>query len=117
MNKVKSPLFIQFFLPSVDHGKDFLCILPGKRFQRRQTVTVLGKPDRNNGNTLQMRQIPGQIRNASFQLRTVVVSFTEHDLSVHLNPCLIKALDLWENVSRKTVMQHFAAKLGIGRLE
>ena len=53
MDKVKSPLFIQLFLPFVNRGKNFFCILPGKRFQRLQSVAVLRKSDRDNRNWYQ----------------------------------------------------------------
>ena len=45
---------------------------------------------------------------------SVVDSFAEHHLAVHRNTRLRKAADLFQHISRKTIVKHPAAKLRIG---
>ena len=64
-----------------------------------------------------MGQVFCQLLNTSLQLFAVIEPFAEHNLAIHLNSRLIESLHFRENVPGKTVMQHFTAKLGVGRME
>ena len=55
--------------------------------------------------------------NRILKLRSIINPLAQNDLSVQLNTCFCQTLYLRKNVSSKTVVQHFAAQLGIHCME
>src|SRR5699024_5403633 len=84
MYKMDPVLFIDLFLPAVDHTKYFPRFFSCKRFQRVQSLPEPGQSHRNDRDALQKRKILCQIADGAFQLLPVVHSSAEDDLAVHL---------------------------------
>ena len=113
MYKMKPVFRENLFLPAVNLPQHIFSILPGKRFQRLQTLPEFGQSHGNNGNALQMRQVPGQVPDGAVQLLSVIKALAKDNLSVHLNTRFIKKLRLFQSFPCKPIMQHPAPELRI----
>ena len=113
MNEMDSMFLIHFVLPAMDLLQNPDCILTLEALQRIKPVTEFCQTDRNHGHALKDRCIFRKLLQAVFQFFSVVDSFAQNDLPVHDDPRFIKLVYFLEGISRKTVVQHFAAKLRI----
>ena len=113
MDKVKPIFLINLILPSVDHTQDFFCVFFRKWLQRKQPVAKFSQTDRDNGYTLQERQISSQVTDGPFQLFPVIYTFAQYDLPVHLNPALIEHVRFLKRIAREPVVQHPAPQFRV----
>ena len=117
MDKMNPVLLHHDFLPALDLTQDFFGIFFIKRLQRIKALSVFGKSYRYNRNALKDRCVSGKLLKAVFQLIPVINTFTQYDLSVHGDPCVIQHIHLLQGLSCKAVMQHFAPEFRIHCLE
>ena len=117
MYKMGTIFFKTLPLVTFDQINDLTGILLLKGFQRKQTFPILGQPHRYHGHTFQSWQISHQLFDGILQFSPVIESLTENDLAIHTNSGLKQPIHLFQRFSGKTIVQHFAAKLGIHGLE
>ena len=74
---------------------------------------MLGESHRNNRNALNIRTKFCKLGNAVFQLLSIVISRTQHDLGIDLDSTFGKHLHKFECFPRKRVFHHLNAKLRV----